>query len=110
MASAEETIERAHAAVVALYDAGDVARREAANAHLVALREDPSAVDVALALLERARGDANVAFFAANLLSSKTKERDHWRGMDVGRRSEVLGRMKTAFAATRPTSPAVNSL
>ena len=47
MASAEETIERAHAAVVALYDAGDVARREAANAHLVALREDPSAVDVA---------------------------------------------------------------
>ena len=100
MASAEETIERAHAAVVALYDAGDVARREAANAHLVALRDDPSAVDVALALLERARGDADVAFFAANLLSSKTKERDHWRGMDVGRRSEVLGRMKTAFAAT----------
>ena len=34
MASAEETIERAHAAVVALYDAGDVAHREAANAHL----------------------------------------------------------------------------
>ena len=59
MASAEETIERAHAAVVALYDAGDVARREAANAHLVALREDPSAVDVALALLERARGELN---------------------------------------------------
>jgi len=57
MASAEETIERAHAAVVALYDAGDVARREAANAHLVTLRDDPSAVDVALALLERARGD-----------------------------------------------------
>lgn len=70
MASAEETIERAHAAVVALYDAGDVARREAANAHLVTLRDDPSAVDVALALLERARGDANVAFFAANLLLS----------------------------------------
>ena len=97
----DASIERARAAVVALYDARSTrATRDEANAHLMALSEDPRAASVALGLLERARGDANVAYYAANALSATTRSRERWNGASEGAREAMMRRTTAAFAAT----------
>ena len=97
----DASIERARAAVVALYDARSTrATRDEANARLMALSEDPRAASVALGLLERARGDACVAYYAANALSATTRSRERWNRASEGAREAMMRRTTAAFAAT----------
>lgn len=88
------------AAVRAVHGGASAVERERANAFLHAMSEREDALEIALDALERERCDEACAFFAANLLCARVRERASWRSMSVERRARATARARAAFAAT----------